>query len=222
MLRLFTVHGQFGRVSNFLIIGCSYSTCSWDYSQGKTHDVRNFSQPGWWGFLDKTHRYEVHAFIAGGLYTYLGFLKSIEHRLPSFDAIILQETYEPRISKLTSEYADYYNYDNCDVYSYYCKRFPADEEDVKVNEYIHKCSIKIDDLLMSHGIPTFVFAWNPKFKKYKWCEYLDLEPLKKIFFFDERYHLFTTKWLGHINLDGNKKIGKMVDRELRKKLNGQI
>ena len=57
------------------------------------------------------------------------------------------------------------------------------------------------------GIPTFVFAWNPKFKKYNWCEYLDLELLKDILF-DERYHLFTTKWLGHINLDGNKKIGK--------------
>lgn len=201
-------------------MGCSLSTCSWEYNVEHTKDIRNTSHPGWWKQLNTDHQYEVHAFIAGGLYTYLSFFKLIKDRLKTFDAVILQETFEPRISKLPKEYLDFIMYDNCKVYTYYCNRPPVVYN--KVNNHLAKCINQIDTLLSSYGIPTYVFAWHEENNDYKWAKYLGIDYLSKMFLFNKNYHLFTSSWFGHFNLGGNEKIGKIINRELRKKSNGRI
>ncbi len=106
------------------------------------------------------------------------------------------------------------------MYTYLCQRQPVDHN--KVRDHLVKCVNQIDSLLESFDIPTYVFAWFEEENDYKWGKYLGIDYLQKMFWFDKKYHLYTSSWFGHFNLEGNEKIGKIISRELRKISNGRI
>lgn len=202
-----------------LILGCSLSTNSWILSPTGIKDCRDFESPGWWYALSRKHNYDIRAFIGGGLFVYRDFLQSLGEKLSQYGAVIIQETFDPRVTKLPEHPYDVYTYKNCMLHTYGCNEHPSDKVSMRTNFFLYKATKDIDEILIKFKVPSFVFGWQAPLKSYKWVKSLDLFYLDKLFFYDDRYHLYTKDWFGHLNLDGNIKLGKMVHRKLEEKFN---
>ena len=116
-----------------LILGCSLSTNSWILSPTGIKDCRDFESPGWWYALSRKHNYDIRAFIGGGLFVYRDFLQSLGEKLSQYGAVIIQETFDPRVTKLPDHPYDVYTYKNCMLHTYGCNEHPSDKVSMRTN-----------------------------------------------------------------------------------------
>ena len=233
---------RFGKVSNGLIIGCSFAGPSFiPLPHKRKIEKTDFSSVGYWGFLNKKNTYDVYNLVGRGYLDYFVILKQLGEKLKSYDFILIQETIEPRVSFFPDlNDVELYEYDNVKLH-----RLPGTtlytrkeiETAMKLYEkYLHKGKAfsfiskrfindavsKVNFLLKSFDIPTFCFSFGEPFWKHSFVKRLEIPLVCNSLMYDEKYHHFILEkykenhHIGHLNITGNKKLGNMLHESLIK------
>ncbi|MDA0754200.1 MAG: hypothetical protein O3A49_05930 [Candidatus Marinimicrobia bacterium] len=89
---------------NVLILGCSFSSGSYVFAEGRDDKEKLNSYIGWWNFVEylKNHHKTIFSFSGMGWTAYNSLLYNLEenNKLSEYDICIIQETFEPRFSIL--------------------------------------------------------------------------------------------------------------------------
>ena len=85
------------------------------------------------------------------------------------------------------------------------------------------CVTELNDLLRHHNIPAYAFKQHYEDWDHSWIKYLDLPTIADTYYYKKEYYNFTEKdgeidFYGHLNLNGNKALGKALRKELDKVL----
>lgn len=86
-----------------------------------------------------------------------------------------------------------------------------DSDDLKCA--VNSSVVMLNHLLKKHNIPAvrFQFIHNPQFDNlHTWVKDLDMPCVCDELFFEEQYHNFNDDFNGHLNYEGNKKLGIML------------
>ena len=212
-----------------LILGCSFSLGWYSYDGTKETLHTDYC---WYDELDQP--YQVYAHPGGGIMSYCGCLESID--ITKYNAIIVQETWEPRI--VIQQKFDYYEA-RPDVFAWTIDNafhsklggLPNVQDKIAKqhnfqwqqgmsewlwsienhwNILVRACTSHLDHLAQQTGLPTYSYSFTGVKYPYKYIKYLDVKPATEQLFYKKDLHNPDL----HFTQKGNTVLGQMIKKGL--------